>query len=61
MSEERGGPDGPDDEDDRAEVPPMPFSFKLVVVLGGAYLAYRVVQLVLCIPSLFRGVDCPFM
>ena len=40
---------------------PTPFSFKLVVVLGGLYLLWRAVQLVLCIPSVFQGADCPFM
>ena len=42
------------------DLPPTPFSFKLVVVLGGAYLLYRAVQLVMCIPSLFNGTDCPY-
>jgi hypothetical protein len=59
MTEPGNGP-GPE-EGNGDEVPPMPFSFKLVVVLGGAYLLYRVVQLLLCIPSLFQGTDCPFL
>lgn len=57
-------PDLPPDEDDDLvadELPPTPFSFKLVVILGGAYLLYRAIQLVMCIPSLFNGGDCPFM
>ena len=49
------------DEEEAGEVPPMPFSFKLVVVLGGAYLVYRVVQLLMCIPSLIEGTNCPFL
>ncbi len=52
---------GEDEELVADELPPTPFSFKLVVVLGGAYLLYRLVQLVMCIPSLFSGADCPFM
>lgn len=53
-------------DDDRGpeageEPPPTPFSFKLVVVLGGLYLLWRAIQLILCIPSLFSGQDCPFL
>jgi hypothetical protein len=43
------------------EPPPVPFSFKLTLVLLGIYLAWRAVQLVLCVPSLFQGIACPFM
>ncbi len=51
----------PDADQEGEELPPTPFSFKLVVVLGGLYLLWRLVQLVLCIPSLFSGVDCRWM
>lgn len=51
--------------DDRTDVPeeeweppPVPFSFKLTLVLLALYLGWRVVQLVLCVPSLFAGTDC---
>ena len=56
-----GPPDHVSGEDPVEEPPPMPFSFKLVVVLGGLYLLWRAVQLVLCVPSLFNGQDCPFL
>ncbi len=59
MTDPAEGPEADGGEPD--EVPPMPFSFKLVVVLGGAYLLYRAVQLLLCVPSLFGGTDCPFL
>ncbi|MEX1280794.1 MAG: hypothetical protein AB1Z57_02495 [Acidimicrobiia bacterium] len=56
-----GRPDHGAGEEPTEEPPPMPFSFKLVVVLGGLYLLWRAVQLVLCLPSLFSGQDCPFL
>jgi hypothetical protein len=49
------GPDG-----NPPEPIPTPFSFKVVVVLGGLYLLWRAIQLVACIPSLLRGADCPW-
>ena len=39
------GPVGDEEEFIADDLPPTPFSFKLVVVLGGAYLLYRAVQL----------------
>ena len=52
--------DGDDPTGDEAppEPIPTPFSFKVVVVLGGLYLLWRAIQLVACIPSLLRGADC---
>lgn len=43
------------------EAPPAPFSFKLTIVLMALYVGYRLVQLLMCAPSFFRGVDCPFL
>jgi hypothetical protein len=40
---------------------PTPFSFKLMVVLLVIYLAYRIAQLVACIPAWVGGADCPFV
>lgn len=54
-----GAPGGGGDEE--WEPPPVPFSFKLTLVLLGIYLAWRAVQLILCVPSLFQGVECTFM
>ncbi|NND83780.1 MAG: hypothetical protein HKN46_01385 [Acidimicrobiia bacterium] len=51
-------PDAPDEE---WEPPPVPFSFKLTMVLLAIYLGWRAVQLVLCVPSLFAGVDCQWL
>lgn len=53
------GPD-PEPEEDW-EPPPVPFSFKLTMVLLAIYLGWRVVQLVLCVPSLFAGTDCQWL
>lgn len=57
-----------DDRQDRSaevpeeewEAPPVPFSFKLTLILVVVYLGYRLVQLVMCVPSFFRGDQCPF-
>lgn len=46
--------------DEEWEAPPVPFSFKLTLVLLVLYLGYRLVQLIMCAPSFFRGEQCPF-
>ncbi len=48
-------------EPEEWEPPPVPFSFKLTVVLMALYVGYRLVQLAMCVPSFFRGDDCPFL
>lgn len=49
------------DSDGEWEPPPVPFSFKLTLVLLALYLGYRLVQLVMCVPSFFGRVDCPYL
>lgn len=59
MSADR--PDRADGEaDEEWEAPPVPFSFKLTLALVVVYLGYRLVQLIMCVPSFFRGDQCPF-
>ena len=40
---------------------PTPFSFKLMVVLLVIYLAYRIAQLVACLPAWFSSDACSFL